>query len=191
VKRPAVSIWILTPQRIRGIAGAQDAANPRLRRGRRPPQPGRRRHACSIRGAFPGLKRHFARSPGDGRTGLRRPPRPVRPGVRAGHGQFRPRSHHRVRLQSGLDSHTVGVQYILPAAICRHCRQHGPARRRNPRPARPRLHPGVHVHPPCSTCYPATCPCRSADGNEDLDAYVQPSPCREILGNTASTWSAC
>ena len=133
----------------RAAAAGRTRRSARLRRRRRLPHRGHRRHAAASALRVPGAEAALRPlHPGDGRAGLRRPPRPVRPGVRAGHGQLRPRPHDRVRLQPRLDSahrrRAVHPHRGDPAGAAR---QHGPARRRDPGPARPRLHPGVHGHP--------------------------------------------
>ena len=159
------------------------------------PDAGHRRDAAASAVRVPGAEAALRPlHPGDGRTGLRRARRPVRPGVRAGHGQLRPGPHDRVRLQPRLDSahrrRAVHPHRGDPAGAAR---QHGPARRRHPGPARPRLHPGVHGHPhPVRPA--ARLPAHAVRARQRGSRHLRAGRVRadEDSGRTpASTWSAC
>ncbi len=85
---------------------------------------------------------------GDGRADLRCFPRAVRESLRGGHHQQRSRAHYGVGLLGGLDAalrrcsvHPRRGDHPVAAG------QHGPARRRHPRSARSREHPGLDGHP--------------------------------------------
>ena len=118
--------------------------------------------------------------PGDGRADLRRAGASSSCRVRGGHRQQRPRADHRVGLLGRLDA-PHGRRAVHPR-LGDHpaaAGQHGPARRRHPRAARARQHPGLHRHPdavqpaarlPADAARPAS----TTDLDDYLDTITSP-----------------